>query len=120
MVDLPTPGTPVMPTRTRLPVRGSKLLHQLPRGRLMVGAPALDQRDGARDHGALAGQNSLRERGGIGVSPEGAQRHRFALDGPPRPPARRSAGAVRVRYYRSISMAYVLHVVRRARWFADW
>ncbi len=35
-------------------------LHQIPRGGLVIAAPALDQRDGARDRGAIAGQNSMR------------------------------------------------------------
>src|ERR1700686_1661349 len=49
VVDLPTPGVPVMPTRTALPVAGSTLV---------IGAPALHQRGGARYDGALAGPDA--------------------------------------------------------------
>ena len=55
MVDLPTPGAPVMPTRTALPVSRQQLLHQPVRRLLMVGALALDQRDRAREARAVAG-----------------------------------------------------------------
>ena len=48
--------------------RRQQILHELPRRRLVVAAPALDQRDGARDDGALARQNAARaERARSGV-----------------------------------------------------
>ena len=55
MVDLPTPGAPVMPTRTALPVCFKQFLGQSRGGAAVIGALALDQRDRARQHGALAG-----------------------------------------------------------------
>ena len=59
VVDLPTPGEPVMPTRIALPVSRQQGLHQIARGGLMVAAPALDQRDGARQRRAVAGTEVL-------------------------------------------------------------
>ena len=55
VVDLPTPGAPVMPTRIALPVRGNSSCTSAARGLLMIGALALDQRDGAGERSALAG-----------------------------------------------------------------
>src|SRR6476659_7591640 len=63
VVDLPAPGAPVMPSRTHQPVR-------LP---TMVGAFALDQRDGARQHGAVAGADAGGESGKV----MRARRHRL-------------------------------------------
>ena len=54
VVDLPTPGEPVMPTRIGLPVSRQQRLHQFARRGLMIGAPALDQRDRARQRRAVA------------------------------------------------------------------
>ena len=82
VVDLPTPGTPVMPTRTALPVDGK--LHQAARRLLMVGAPAFDKRDGARNHGALAGADAACELGEIGKRRGAACGHKFALEAPAR------------------------------------
>ena len=62
VVDLPTPGAPVMPTRMALPVSRQQLLHELVRLVLVIGALALDQRDGARQRRAVA----VAERGGQG------------------------------------------------------
>ena len=55
MVDLPTPGEPVMPTRTALPVARKQRLRQRRGGAAVIGAFAFDQRDGARQYGAVAG-----------------------------------------------------------------
>ena len=44
-----------MPTRIALPVSRQQRLHQIARRGLMVGAPALDQRDRARQRRAVAG-----------------------------------------------------------------
>ena len=63
VVDLPTPGAPVMPSRTALPVARQQLLHQLVRGLAVIGALALDQRDGARQRGAVAGADAAGEVG---------------------------------------------------------
>ena len=59
VVDLPTPGEPVMPTRIAWPVCGSSSCTSVARGGLMIGAAAFDQRDGARQRGAVAGANPL-------------------------------------------------------------
>src|SRR5258707_2775562 len=67
----------------RLAGQGQKLLHQAARRLLMIRAPALDQRDGARDDGALAGADAAREIGKIGNGGSAARRHSFALE--PRP-----------------------------------
>ena len=66
--DLPTPGAPVMPTRMALPVVGQQLLHELVRLVLVVGALALDQRDGARQHGAVAVADAAGEGDESGVA----------------------------------------------------
>ena len=55
VVDLPTPGEPVMPTRIALPVSGSSSCTSRCACLLMVGALALDQRDRARERRAVAG-----------------------------------------------------------------
>ena len=65
--DLPTPGAPVMPTRMALPVSRQQLLDELVRLVLVVGALALDQRDGARQHGAVAVAEAAGESGDVGV-----------------------------------------------------
>ncbi len=57
VVDLPTPGAPVMPTRTALPVAVEQRLGKRGGGAAMIGAFAFDQRDRARQHGAVAGTN---------------------------------------------------------------
>jgi hypothetical protein len=46
----------------------------------MIGTPALDQRDGARDGGALAGADASREIGKFGNGGSAARRHGFALE----------------------------------------
>ena len=63
--DLPTPGAPVMPTRIALPVR-QQFLHQPLRRLAVIGALALDQRDGARERRAVAGTDAAGE-GGVSV-----------------------------------------------------
>ena len=64
-VDLPTPGAPVMPTRTALPVAGSSSCDQGAGGAAMVGPLALDQGDRARQHRAIAGANAAGEAGDV-------------------------------------------------------
>ena len=64
--DLPTPGAPVMPTRIALPVARQQLLHQLVRLLLVIGALALDQRDGARQRRAVAVADAAGEGGDVG------------------------------------------------------
>ncbi len=61
VVDLPTPGAPVMPSRTALPVAGSSSCTRQMRGLAVIGALALDQRDGARQRGAVAGADAAGE-----------------------------------------------------------
>src|SRR5262249_12164809 len=55
----------------------------------MIGAPALDQRDGARNDGALARADAARKIGKIGGGGSATRRHKFALE--PRPPGARAA-----------------------------
>ena len=45
---------------------GKQLLHQLMRLVLVIGALALDQRDGARQHGAVAVADAAGESGDVG------------------------------------------------------
>ena len=59
--------------------RGQQVLHQAPRRLLMVGAPALDQGDGAGDHGTLAGSDAARQIRKVG-SYRAARGHKFAPD----------------------------------------
>ena len=66
VVDLPTPGAPVMPTRIALPVCGSSSCTSWCACCLMVGALALDQRDGARQRRAVAGAEFLGKGFGVG------------------------------------------------------
>src|SRR5262249_53709268 len=54
----------------------------------MIGAPALDQRDGARNDGALARADAARQIGKIGSGGSATRRHKFALE--PRPPGARA------------------------------
>ncbi len=65
-VDLPTPGTPVMPTRTALPGSRHQRLQQVARLRAVVGAAGFHQRDGARQHGAVAAGDGVR--GDVGLA----------------------------------------------------
>ena len=58
VVDLPAPGAPVMPSRTALPVSGSSSCTSKCAGFAVIGALALDQRDGARQRGAVAGADA--------------------------------------------------------------
>ena len=67
VVDLPTPGAPVMPTRIALPVRGSSSCTSCCALLAMVGALALDQRDGARQRRAVAGADAAGEGGDVGA-----------------------------------------------------
>src|SRR5262249_4658281 len=60
--------------------QGQKLLHQQARRLLMIRAPALDQRDGARNDGALARADAAREVGKIGSGGSATRRHKFALE----------------------------------------
>jgi hypothetical protein len=55
----------------------------------MIRAPALDQRDGARNDGALARADAAREIGKIGGGGSATRRHTFALE--PRPLNARAA-----------------------------
>ena len=65
VVDLPTPGAPVMPTRTALPVVRSSSCMSAAAAAAMVGALAFDQRDRPREHRAVAGADAAREAGHI-------------------------------------------------------
>src|SRR5262245_35751179 len=55
----------------------------------MIRAPALDQRDGARNDGALARADAARQIGKIGSGGSATRRHSFALE--PRPLGARAA-----------------------------
>ena len=77
VVDLPTPGEPVMPTRIALAGVGQQRLHQIARRRLVVAAPALDQRDRPRQRRAASGAEVFGE--GLDVD-AGAVSHAFGLD----------------------------------------
>src|SRR5215472_6704499 len=55
----------------------------------MIRAPALDQRDGARNDGALARTDAARQIGKIGSGGSATRRHSFALE--PRPLGARAA-----------------------------
>ena len=52
-VLLPTPGTPVIPTRRALPVAGRRRPRSSCAERRVRFLPALDQRDGLREDGAV-------------------------------------------------------------------
>ena len=58
MVDLPAPGTPLMPTRMALPVRGSRLEQNLG-ARLILWLGTFDQSDGAAERDPVAGDDRL-------------------------------------------------------------
>ena len=75
-VLLPTPGTPVIPTRSEWPVCGSRRPAGAPPVRRRT-ADALDQRDGAGEHDAVAAPARLRcnARAGGGASARSAQVH---------------------------------------------
>ncbi len=59
-VDLPTPGAPVMPTRTALPVAGQQRLDQRRGSVAVVGALTFDKRDGAGQHSTVAAADIVR------------------------------------------------------------
>ena len=65
-VLLPTPGTPVMPTRCAPPACGSSGLEDGLGAGLVLGPGALDQRDGAGEEGAVALEDAGRECCGVG------------------------------------------------------
>ena len=54
VVDLPTPGTPVTPSRNAPPVAGSNACSSFCAVRLVLAPGAFDERDGARQHGPVA------------------------------------------------------------------
>ena len=60
-VDLPTPGTPVMPTRCALPVCGSSSTSSSCALFAVVGPARLDQRDRAGDGGPVPGAHPVRQ-----------------------------------------------------------
>ena len=63
---LPTPGGPVMPTRIASPGVGHQRVEHLLAALAVLGAPALEQRDGLRDHAPVAGTHPRDEvRGGV-------------------------------------------------------
>ena len=61
-VDLPTPGTPVMPSRTDLPRMRQHGGQQRIGALAMVGARRFDQGDGLRQRAAVPGQQGREER----------------------------------------------------------
>ena len=71
VVDLPTPGEPVMPTRIGLAGIGQQRLHQIARRGLMIAAPAFDQRDRARQRRAVAGAEVVRQLADVGRTTAG-------------------------------------------------
>ena len=71
-VLLPTPGTPVMPTRRDRPACGKHRVEQRRRGVGVRGALALDERDGAREDRAVAAEHA------VDVRREGQSRRRHA------------------------------------------
>ena len=63
---LPTPGGPVMPTRMRAARLGHERVEHLLAALAVLGASALEQRDGLRDHAPVAGAHPRDEvRGGL-------------------------------------------------------
>ena len=61
-VDLPTPGTPVMPSRTDLPVCGSTRREQRVGPLAVIAARRFDQGDGLRQRPPVPGQQGREER----------------------------------------------------------
>ena len=66
-VLLPTPGTPLMPTRAARPVCGQQQLEQPLRRLLVIGARALDQRDRLGERAPVAGAHVGGERSTAGA-----------------------------------------------------
>ena len=59
VVDLPTPGEPVMPTRMALPVCGNSACTSSRAAAWWSAPAALDQRDRARQRRAMAGAETI-------------------------------------------------------------
>ncbi len=74
-VDLPTPGTPVMPSRTDLPVRGSSAPSSASARSRWSTRVDLDQGDGLGKRAAVAGQQWLEQRVDRRFSRPAARRH---------------------------------------------
>ena len=70
-VDLPEPGTPVMPTRCESPAWGKQAQQHLLRQLLMLAVGRLDERDGPSERGAIAGTDTV----DVGVDVDGASAH---------------------------------------------
>ena len=79
-VLLPAPGTPVMPTRTDWPRRGSSSVSTACASCLVRRGVGFDQRDGASEHGAVAADHAVH------VLPGRQVRLRASSSGIPQPP----------------------------------
>ena len=91
-VDLPTPGTPEMPTRTRRRPAG-QLGEQLPRRDPVLGPGRLDERDRPGDRGPLAGADALDEASGDRQALSGVSASRSSAESAITVPGRNTAAA---------------------------